>query len=75
MFVRHAHVLPCRDRIRAEDIRLLVRLREINENKLETLLALRADVLARAGERLADEDASQASAQATPSTAHQSSCD
>ena len=52
-----------------------VRLREINENKLETLLALRADVLARAGERLADEDASHASAQATPSTAHQSSCD
>lgn len=75
MFVRHAHVLPCRDRIRAEDIRLLVHLREINENKLETLLALRADVLARAGERLADEDASHASAQATPSTAHQSSCD
>ena len=48
-----------------------VRLREINENKLETLLALRADVLARAGERLTDEDA----AQATPSTARQSSCD
>ena len=48
-----------------------VRLREINENKLETLLALRADVLARAGERLTDEDA----AQATPSTAHQSPCD
>lgn len=55
--------------------RVLVRLREINENKLETLLALRADVLARAGERLADEDASQALAQATPSTAHQSPCD
>ena len=52
-----------------------VRLREINENKLETLLALRADVLARAGERLAGEDASQALAQATPSTARQSSCD
>lgn len=49
----------------------VVRLREINENKLETLLALRADVLARAGERLTDEDASQA----TPSTARQSSCD
>ena len=48
-----------------------VHLREINENKLETLLALRADVLAHAGERLADEDA----AQATPSTAHQSPCD
>ena len=32
-------------------------------------------MLARAGERLADEDASHASAQATPSTAHQSSCD
>ena len=48
-----------------------VHLREINENKLETLLALRADVLARAGERLTDEDA----AQATPSTAHQSPCD
>lgn len=53
----------------------LVHLREIDENKLETLLALRADVLPRAGERLADEDASQASAQATPSTAHQPSCD
>ena len=39
-------------------------LREINENKLETLLALRADVLARAGERLTDEDTSQVSAQA-----------
>ena len=48
-----------------------VHLREINENKLETLLALRADVLARAGERLTDEDA----AQVTPSTARQSSCD
>ena len=48
-----------------------VRLREINENKLETLLALRAAVLARAGERLTDEDA----AQAMPSTARQSSCD
>lgn len=48
-----------------------VRLREINENKIETLLALRADMLARAGERLTDEDA----AQATPSTARQSSCD
>ena len=56
-------------------VKAAVRLREINENKIETLLALRADVLARAGERLADEDASQASAQATPSTAHQSSCD
>ena len=52
-----------------------VHLREINENKLETLLALRADVLAHAGEQLANEDALQASAQATPSTAHQSSCD
>lgn len=52
-----------------------VYLREINENKLETLLALRADVLARAGERLPNEDASQASAQATPSTVHQSPCD
>ena len=49
----------------------MVHLREINENKLETLLALRADVLARTGERLTDEDA----AQATPSTAHQSPCD
>ena len=48
-----------------------VHLREINENKLETLLALRADVLARAGERLTDEDA----VQATPSTARQSSFD
>ena len=54
---------------------IVVRLREINENKLETLLALRSDVLARAGERLTDEDAPQASAQARPSTAHQSSCD
>ena len=53
----------------------LVHLREINENKLETLLALRADVLARAGERLANEDAPQASAQDTPPTAHQPSCD
>ena len=52
-----------------------VHLREINENKLDTLLALRADVLAHAGERLADEDASQASAQDTPPTAHQSLCD
>jgi hypothetical protein len=52
-----------------------VHLREINENKLETLLALRADVLARAGEQLANEGASQASAQATPPTAHQPSCD
>lgn len=52
-----------------------VHLREINENKLETLLALRADVLARAEERLTDEDASQASAQATPPTAHQPPCD
>lgn len=52
-----------------------VHLREINENKLETLLALRADVLARAGEQLSNEDASQASAQDTPSTAHQSPCD
>ena len=52
-----------------------VHLREINENKLETLLALRADVLARAGEQLANEDASQASAQDTPPTAHQSPCD
>ena len=43
---------------------LFVHLREINENKLETLLALRADVLARAGERLTDEDTSQVSAQA-----------
>ena len=42
-------------------------LREINENKLETLLALRADVLARAGERLTDEDTSQVSAQAVHS--------
>lgn len=57
------------------DCGILVHLREINENKLETLLALRADVLARAGEQLANEDALQASAQATPSTAHQSSCD
>ena len=56
-------------------VKAAVRLREINENKIETLLALRADVLARAGERLTDEDAAQASAQATPSTAHQSSCD
>lgn len=68
-------MLPCRDQIRTEVIHLLVHLREINENKLETLLALRADVLARAGERLAGEDASQASAQARPSTARQSSCD
>jgi len=68
-------VLPCRDQIRTEVIHLLVHLREINENKLETLLALRADVLARAGEQLANEGASQASAQATPPTAHQSSCD
>ena len=52
-----------------------VHLREINENKLETLLALRADVLAHAGERLANEDASQASAQDTPPTAHQPPCD
>ena len=52
-----------------------VHLREINENKLETLLALRADVLAHAGEQLANEDASQASAQDTPPTAHQSPCD
>lgn len=52
-----------------------VHLREIDENKLETLLALRADVLARAGEQLANEDASQASAQDTPPTAHQPSCD
>lgn len=57
------------------DCGILVHLREINENKLETLLALRADVLAHAGERLANEDASQASAQAMPSTARQSSCD
>ena len=53
---------------------LFVPLREINENKLETLLALRADVLARAGERLADEDTSQVAARATPPTAHQSPC-
>ena len=61
-----------RDLLKAgASVKAAVRLREINENKLETLLALRADVLARAGERLTDED----EAQATPSTAHQSPCD